>query len=155
MQSSRSNNKAGRGRRAEGSGPGCVSIVMGPPPQMVFDLQALSCFVWLAVSRESGSRCKLDMACSPNENIRSKIRRGNKKDTLLDLCVSSLRRGHANLLCVVPVLTDDLRRETKSRSARNGTCSFALPIKVLRTLLRLSKACEPPCFVYKQGRLPL
>ena len=35
-----------------------------------------------------------------------------KIDTLLDLCVSSLRRGHANLLCVVPILTDDLRRES-------------------------------------------
>merc|ERR1719433_224933 len=31
--------------------------------------------------------------------------------TLLDLCVSSLRRGHANLLCIVPILTDDPRRE--------------------------------------------
>ena len=30
--------------------------------------------------------------------------------TLLDLCVSSLRRGHANLLCVVPILRDDPRR---------------------------------------------
>ena len=35
--------------------------------------------------------------------------------TLLDLCVSSLRRGHANLLCIVPILTDDPRRES-SRS---------------------------------------
>ena len=24
----------------------------------------------------------------------------------LDICVSSLRRGHANLLCIVPILTD-------------------------------------------------
>jgi hypothetical protein len=24
----------------------------------------------------------------------------------LDLCVSSLRRGHANLLCIVPILSD-------------------------------------------------
>ena len=31
---------------------------------------------------------------------------------LLDLCVSSLRRGHANLLCIVPILTDDPRRES-------------------------------------------
>ena len=30
--------------------------------------------------------------------------------TLLDLCVSSLRRGHANLLCIVPILSDDLER---------------------------------------------
>ena len=33
-----------------------------------------------------------------------------KFDTLLDLCVSSLRRGHANLLCIVPILSDDPRR---------------------------------------------
>ena len=30
---------------------------------------------------------------------------------LLGLCVSSLRRGHANLLRVVPIVTDDPRRE--------------------------------------------
>ena len=35
--------------------------------------------------------------------------------TLLDLCVSSLRRGHANLLCIVPILTDDPRRESSWR----------------------------------------
>jgi len=33
--------------------------------------------------------------------------------TLLDLCASSLRRGHANLLCIVPILTDDPRRESE------------------------------------------
>ena len=32
--------------------------------------------------------------------------RGVKSAILLDLCVSSLRRGHANLLCIVPILTD-------------------------------------------------
>ena len=32
--------------------------------------------------------------------------------TPLDLCVSSLRRGHANLLCIVPILADDPRRES-------------------------------------------
>ena len=32
--------------------------------------------------------------------------------TLLDSCVSSLRRGHANLLCIAPILTDDPRRES-------------------------------------------
>ena len=36
---------------------------------------------------------------------------------LLDLCVSSLRRGHANLLCVVPILMDDPRREPMKRRA--------------------------------------
>ena len=34
--------------------------------------------------------------------------------TLLDLCVSSLRRGHANLLCIVPILSDDPRRESEN-----------------------------------------
>ena len=37
-----------------------------------------------------------------------------KMVTLLDLCVSSLRRGHANLLCIVPILTDDPRRESNN-----------------------------------------
>ena len=32
--------------------------------------------------------------------------------TLLDVCASSLRRGHANLLCIVPISTDDPRRES-------------------------------------------
>ena len=39
--------------------------------------------------------------------------------TLLDLCVSSLRRGHANLLCIVPILTDDPRRESKMTFGRS------------------------------------
>jgi hypothetical protein len=35
--------------------------------------------------------------------------------TLIDLCVSSLRRGHANLLCIVPILKDDPRRESAGK----------------------------------------
>ena len=48
--------------------------------------------------------------------------------TLLDLCVcvSSLRRGHANILCIVPILTDDPRRE----SAKSHGC--ARPVETLR-----------------------
>ena len=45
--------------------------------------------------------------------------------TLLDLCVSPLRRGHANLLCIVPILTDDPRREsniTQAASSRQLVC---------------------------------
>jgi hypothetical protein len=37
----------------------------------------------------------------PSRDVKSAI--------LLDLCVSSLRRGHANLLCIVPIFTDDHR----------------------------------------------
>ena len=32
-----------------------------------------------------------------------------KLGTLLDLCMSSLRKNHANLLCIVPILSDDPR----------------------------------------------
>ena len=32
------------------------------------------------------------------------------------LCVSSLLRGHANLLCIVPILTDDPRRESEMKT---------------------------------------
>ena len=32
--------------------------------------------------------------------------------TLLDLCVSSFPRGHANNICIVPMSTDDPRRES-------------------------------------------
>ena len=34
--------------------------------------------------------------------------------TLLDLRASSLRRGHANLRCIVPILTEDPRKEPNS-----------------------------------------
>ena len=37
---------------------------------------------------------------------------GSNLFTLLKLCVSSLRGGHANPLCIVPMLTDDPRRES-------------------------------------------
>ena len=39
-------------------------------------------------------------------------RMSKKLVTLLDLRVSSLRRGHANLLCIVPILSDDPRRKS-------------------------------------------
>ena len=39
--------------------------------------------------------------------------RAAKLFTLLDVCVSSLRRGHANIVCIVPMLTDDPRRESQ------------------------------------------
>ena len=42
----------------------------------------------------------------------AKGKRRQELFTLLDLCVASLRRGHANLLCIVPILTDDPQRES-------------------------------------------
>ncbi len=52
-------------------------------------------------------------------NNSSKQQKVPKKKTwkkfgpFLDLCVSSLRRGHANLLCIVPILSD-VSEETTS-----------------------------------------
>ena len=36
------------------------------------------------------------------------------------LCVSSLRRGRANLHCIVPSLMDDPRRESENRTPCGG-----------------------------------
>ena len=44
----------------------------------------------------------------------AKMATEKKLGTLFDLCVSSLRRGHANLLCIVPILSDDPRRESSA-----------------------------------------
>ena len=42
-----------------------------------------------------------------------------KFGTLLDMCVSSLRRGHANLLCIVPILSDDPRGNPRDAGSRS------------------------------------
>jgi len=48
--------------------------------------------------------------------------------------VSSLRRGHANLLCIVPILTDDPRRESETNGVGDRpvrlqcAASFSLPV---------------------------
>ena len=60
--------------------------------------------------------------------------RFKKLFTLLDLCVSSLRGGHANLLCIVPILTDDPRRESKwPCTAPLGCIAFLQPSRSLQT----------------------
>ena len=46
---------------------------------------------------------------------------GTHMFTLLDLCVSSLRRGHANLLCIVSSLMDYTRRESNTSEGRTRT----------------------------------
>jgi hypothetical protein len=58
------------------------------------------------------------------------LRIGSQLCTLLDLCVSSLPRGHANLLCIVSIVTDDSRRKSC------GTASQ------LCTLLDLCVSCS-------------
>ena len=72
--------------------------------------------------------------------------------TLLDLCVSSLRRGHANLLCIVPILTDDPRRESDSHCAKkwipaqnvvaNKTLHFETPLRIdLKEGVTMVRSC--------------
>ena len=69
--------------------------------------------------------------------------------TLLDLCVSSLRRGHANLLCIVPILTDDPRRESGEHACLKHTRlassrRFALACAAVVACNRLSTRSAPP-----------
>jgi hypothetical protein len=52
----------------------------------------------------------------------------------LDLCVSSLRRGHANLLCIVPILTDDPRRESNNNGNNNSKLIVIMVIIVVITV---------------------
>ena len=62
--------------------------------------------------------CGSDGGCNTPHRILLAVPESTIKkfSALPDLCVSSLRRGHANLLCVVPILTDDPRRESVRES---------------------------------------
>ena len=55
--------------------------------------------------------------------------------------MSSLRRGHANLLCIVPILTDDPRRESIEVCVVMVACRFGhsvTPIQQFKSLARCS-----------------
>ena len=56
--------------------------------------------------------------------------------TFVDVCVSPLRGGHANLPCIVPILTDDPRRE----------CNVVLPIGSIPSSFGLSMPSLLPMF---------
>ena len=47
-----------------------------------------------------------------NWHLGLQLHMSKKLVSLLDLCVSSLRKGHANRLCIVPILTDDPQRKS-------------------------------------------
>ena len=120
----------GRQRRSKALPAGCLTSCASLPPwrlwQWVTSLTNL-----LNLDRAPcphGRGCTLNPQPMPQSSICSPRRvsgmaptlqggssKRNKKKlfTLLDLCVSSLRRGHANLLCIVPILTDDPRRESR------------------------------------------
>jgi len=65
----------------------------------------------------------------------SKLKNLMKKSPFLDLCVSSLRRGHANLLCIVPILSD----VSKETSDEEKSKHFSLAQHICGTLQRLVK----------------
>ena len=54
-------------------------------------------------------------------------------EPFLDLCVSSLREGHANLLCIVPILTD-----VAEATAHCGHTAFILASSCLALQVWLS-----------------
>ena len=65
---------------------------------------------------ESQGGGRVPTCCYVSKKIMHWCRRsGNVQtsSTLLDLCVSSLRRGHANFLCIDPILTDVPRKESR------------------------------------------
>ena len=69
-----------------------------------------------------------------------------KLGTLLDLCVSSLRRGHANLLCIVPILSDDPRRESGMvRKNQNFLLLLLLCEDFQKNLVHFSICACHPC----------
>ena len=65
--------------------------------------------------------------------------------TLLDLCVSSLRRGHANLLCIVPILTDDPRRESEmNRREKHAFSNKATHVRAVAHAAHALRAKSTP-----------
>ena len=56
-------------------------------------------------------------------SLQTTVRWNKKLDTLPDLCVPSLRRGHAHLLCIVPILVDVPWRESKTLSGSQEVLS--------------------------------
>ena len=75
--------------------------------------------------------------------IKRRRKTNKKSSTLLDLCVSSLRRGHANLLCIVPILTDVPRKESSQICVFDLIWSLAV---FLHLLLAQASACH--CVVF-------
>jgi len=89
---------------ARGTGWPCVALLVVP---------MTSSGLWHLRPGERKSGLVSQSGDPRSFSIRAMTKETKKLFTLLDLCVSSLRRGHANLLCIVPILTDDPRRESK------------------------------------------
>ena len=59
--------------------------------------------------------------------------------------LKSLRRGHANLLCIVPILTDDLRRGSVKLKGKNPCIhpNDRVPIVQVERRLKAKMANDP------------
>ena len=86
---------------------------------------AVSFLPFLVVTSEDLARTLSLTREIPDQHIPREVIKGTidccvkkKLGTLLDLCVSSLRRGHTNLLCIVPILTDVPMRESEKLSPK-------------------------------------
>ena len=100
------------------------------------------------------SRCKFCLRAALLPRGSSRARQDcsmlqKKLFTLLDLCVSSLRRGHANLFCIVPILTDDPRRQSGKHACLKHTRlassrRFALACAAFVACSRLSTTSASP-----------
>ena len=81
---------------------------------------------WVGHTQGTKDLSQYSVLLSLRQSLRQVQNEQKKFDTPLDLCVSSLRRGHANLLCIVPILSDDPRRES-SRKAFLATSTHFHP----------------------------
>ncbi len=107
----------------------CVSVCCGRARALVAgvrDLRAcVGILLWEARARQATQR----VADSLPRHKRQRLTQPSgcqELFTLLDLCVSSLRRGHANLLCIVPILTDDPRRVSNTLAAGPSSCCASI-----------------------------
>ena len=76
-------------------------------------------------------------SCSHGTHPSHELPRSQEMFTLLDSCVSSLRRGHADIICIVPSLTDDPRRESDELSR-----SY---VRLIEAIVSFSNAPIRPC----------
>jgi len=111
------------------------SLLWLPSRHCYFRLHTHLTFIWKKKKKdEKGSHWR--------KQARAKERRlGKKFGPFLDLCVSSLRRGHANLLCIVPILSDvpegttvtsQLRQYKHVMCSLTRRCGISSPVATTR-----------------------
>ena len=97
----------------------CISGLFAPVryvvPPSLFVVSCLLCLNYETITITITHRWHTAKNEQQPRHNKQKQRPRNKKQHVVhsSICAcSSLRRGHANLLCIVPILTDDPRRES-------------------------------------------